>query len=354
MQSARNNTRPINIGSLTIGGGAPIAVQSMLSAPAHDLDANIRQLERLCEAGCEIVRMAIPNVDALDVFERVCKRSSVPIVADIHFSAKIACEAAYRGAAKLRINPGNIGGFEKTRKVLKAAKSCDIPLRIGVNAGSLDEKISSREDLSFPEKLALSAAEYCDFCFAEGFDNLVVSVKASNVQICVEAYERFAQMRPQIPLHLGITEAGTLMQGLVKSSAGLSLLLQKGLGDTFRISLTEDPVEEVRASWMLLSALGLRKRGVEIISCPTCGRCQVDLLRMASQVEEALKACTIPLKVAVMGCVVNGPGEARDADFGIACGSGVGVLFRQGEVIKKLPEEELVDGLLSEIARLQA
>lgn len=342
-------TRQVNVGGVPLGGGAPVVVQSMLNARADDVDANVRQIEALAEAGCEVVRMAIPRRDCLDAFGDVCAASPLPVVADIHFDAQIAIEAARRGAAKLRINPGNIGGLEATVPVLDAAREAGIPIRIGVNAGSLDQELAARSDFSLPEKLAASAVEYARFCEENGFKDLVVSAKAHDVMTTVATYRLLAHEMPHVPLHIGITEAGTQFQGIIKSASGLGILLEEGIGDTLRISLTDDPVNEVRACWTLLSALDLRRRGPEIISCPTCGRCQVNLIELAGQVEQRLQAVRTPVKVAVMGCVVNGPGEARDADIGVACGKGSGVVFKHGEVVRKVSEDQIVDALMSEI-----
>ena len=345
-------TRRIMVGDVPVGGGAPVAVQSMLNEKADDADANIEQIERLAEAGCEIVRMAIPRRDCLDTFEEVCSRSPLPVVADIHFDAVCAIEAAKRGAAKLRINPGNIGGLDETIPVLDAARSAGIPIRIGVNAGSLDPAIASKNDLTLPEKLAASAEQYAVFCKENGFLDLAVSAKAHDVMTTVATYRLLSQRIPEVPLHIGITEAGTQFQGIIKSASGLGILLSEGIGDTLRISLTDDPVNEVHACWTLLSALDIRRRGPELISCPTCGRCQVNLIELAKQVEVRLREVKAPLKVAVMGCVVNGPGEARDADIGVACGAGQGALFIHGETVRKVPEEQIVDELMKEIERL--
>ena len=345
-------THQVHVGSVAVGGGAPVAVQSMLNAPAHDVAANLAQIEALAEAGCEIVRMAIPSRAALDSFEAVCAASCLPVVADVHFDPVIAIEAARRGAAKLRINPGNIGGLDATVPVLDAAREAGIPIRIGVNAGSLDQALAGREDLTLPEKLAASAAEYARFCEDNGFSDLVVSAKAHDVMTTVKTYRLLAREIPHVPLHIGITEAGTQFQGVVKSASGLGILLEEGIGDTMRISLTDDPVVEVRACWSLLSALDLRRRGPEMISCPTCGRCQVDMISYAKEVERRLANVTVPVKVAVMGCVVNGPGEARDADIGVACGKGSGAIFVKGEVVRKVDESQIVDALMEELERL--
>ena len=323
-------THRVMVGTVPLGGGAPVVVQSMLNAPANDVDANLAQIRELAAAGCEVVRMAIPRRDCLDAFQGVCEQSPLPVVADVHFDAQIAVEAARRGAAKLRINPGNIG----------------------VNAGSLDQDLAARRDLTLPQKLAASAAGYVEYCEGRGFHDLVVSAKAHDVMTTVRTYRQLSRDLPHIPLHIGITEAGTQFQGVIKSASGLGILLEEGIGDTMRISLTDDPVVEMRACWALLSALDLRRRGPEIISCPTCGRCQVNLIELAKQVESNLMSTTKPIKVAVMGCVVNGPGEARDADIGVACGAGVGVVFKHGEVQRKVEEHAIVDVLMEEIGKL--
>lgn len=345
-------TRQVKVGKVTLGGGAPCVVQSMLNLPLEDVEGNLAQIERLAEAGCELIRIAIPHKRDLNYFEEICQKSVLPVIADIHFSAEIAIETAKRGAAKLRINPGNIGGLEACVPVLEAARNAGIPIRIGVNAGSLDEDLAARNDLTLPEKLAESARGYVEFCKSQGFYDLVVSAKAHDVPTTVEAYRLLSKTLPTIPLHIGVTEAGTLFQGLIKSASGLGILLEQGIGDTLRISLTDDPVEEVRACWMLLSALGLRRRDPELVSCPTCGRCQVDLISIAKEVEDRLKEIHRPLQVAVMGCVVNGPGEAADADIGVACGKGSGVIFTRGKTLRKVEEAAIVDVLMEEIGRL--
>ena len=345
-------TRRVMVGGVPLGGGAPVVVQSMLNAPADDVAANLAQIEALAAAGCEVVRMAVPHKADLDAFEAVCAASPLPVVADIHFSADIAVEAARRGAAKLRINPGNIGGLAKTDAVLDAAGEAGIPIRIGVNAGSLDAKLAARDDLTLAQKLARSAADYVRYCEGRGFRDLVVSAKAHDVMATVATYRQLARELPTCPLHIGVTEAGTLFQGVIKSACGLGILLEEGIGDTLRISLTDDPVQEVRACWTLLAALDLRRRAPELVSCPTCGRCQVDLIGLAQQVEERIANLGKPLKVAVMGCVVNGPGEAADADIGVACGAGMGVVFSKGDVVRKVEEKAIVDALMEEIGKL--
>lgn len=344
-----------------MGGCAPVVVQSMLNAPAEDAAANIAQARRLVSAGCEVLRMAVPHLSCVDAFAQVCEEAGAPVVADIHFDARIACEAARRGAAKLRINPGNIGGLEACLPVMEAASLAGIPIRIGVNAGSLDAALAARTDLTLPEKLAESAAGYVRYFEAQGFKDLVVSAKAHDVPTTIATYRLLARELPEVPLHIGVTEAGTAFQGLIKSACGLGVLLEQGIGNTLRISLTDDPVQEVRAAWTLLQTLGLRSRGFEIISCPTCGRTQVDLIPLANAVEEELEAMRAagklgagsglpdPLRVAVMGCVVNGPGEAKDAHVGVACGAGSGAVFANGAVVRKVAEADIVAALMTEI-----
>ncbi len=348
----RDATRQVMVGDVPVGGGAPVAVQSMLNAPAKDVEANLAQIEALAQAGCEIVRMAIPQRSCLDAFQEVCAASPLPVVADVHFDAQIAIEAARRGAAKLRINPGNIGGWGPTDAVIDAAREAGIPIRVGVNAGSLDDALAARVDLSLPQKLALSACQYVEHFRQRGFYDIVVSAKAHDVPVTIETYRLLAQQLPEVPLHIGVTEAGTAFRGIIKSAAGLGVLLEEGIGDTMRISLTDDPVKEVRACWTLLSALDLRRRFPELISCPTCGRCQVNLIDIAQQVEQRLGEVDRPLKVAVMGCVVNGPGEAADADIGVACGAGSGAVFASGKIVRKVSEENIVDALFEEMGRL--
>lgn len=348
-----SRARQVMVGAVPLGGGAPVVVQSMLNASAKDVAANLAQIEALAQAGCEVVRMAVPHRDCLDAFAAVCAESPLPVVADVHFDAQIAIEAARRGAAKLRINPGNIGGLAKTDAVIDAAGEAGIPIRIGVNAGSLDGTLAARDDLTLPQKLAASAADYVRYFEDErGFRDIVVSAKAHDVRATIETYRLLAREIPQVPLHIGVTEAGTAFQGIIKSACGLGVLLEQGIGDTLRISLTDDPVLEVRACWTLLAALDLRRRAPELISCPTCGRCQVNLIELAKQVEGKIADLQKPLKVAVMGCVVNGPGEAADADIGVACGDGSGVVFAHGKIVRKVDESSIVDALMEEIEKL--
>ena len=346
-------THQVMVGGVPLGGGAPVVVQSMLNAPAKDVAANLAQIEALAEAGCEVVRMAIPHRDCLDAFAAVCAESLLPVVADVHFDAQIAIEAARRGAAKLRINPGNIGGLAKTDAVIDAAGEAGIPIRIGVNAGSLDGALAARDDLTLPQKLTASVADYVRYFEDErGFHDVVVSAKAHDVRATIETYRLLARELPHVPLHIGVTEAGTAFQGIIKSACGLGVLLEEGIGDTLRISLTDDPTLEVRACWTLLAALDLRRRSPELISCPTCGRCQVDLIELAKQVEGKIADLKKPLKIAVMGCVVNGPGEAADADIGVACGAGSGVVFAHGKIVRKVDESSIVDALMEEIENI--
>jgi (E)-4-hydroxy-3-methylbut-2-enyl-diphosphate synthase len=350
MLTPRRDTRPVMVGSVPIGGGAPVSVQSMTNTDTRDPIATLAQIARLAEAGCEIVRVAIPRSDSLDGFSAICAASPLPVVADIHFDHTLAIEAARRGAAKLRINPGNIGSLERVDAVIEAAGEVGIPVRIGVNAGSLADEYDAK-DWPLAEKLVASAVAFCEHVSSRGFEDIVVSAKASSVNTTVEAYRKLADAVPY-PLHLGVTEAGTLRTGTVKSAAGLGILLADGIGDTMRVSLTADPVEEARVAWDLLAALDIRRRGPEVVSCPTCGRCEVDLIGIAEQVQERLAGSRLPLKVAVMGCVVNGPGEARDADIGVAAGKGVGLVFVKGQPVRKVPESDIVTALMEEIDRL--
>lgn len=345
-------TRQVQVGSVRIGGGAPVSVQSMTNTDTADVEKTLSQIRALTVAGADIVRVSVYNEACADAVRALVDGSPVPLVADIHFDYKLAIKAVENGIHKLRINPGNIGGLAKTDAVLDAAGEAGIPIRIGVNAGSLDQDLAARRDLTLPQKLAASAAGYVEYCEGRGFHDLVVSAKAHDVMTTVRTYRQLSRDLPHIPLHIGITEAGTQFQGVIKSASGLGILLEEGIGDTMRISLTDDPVVEMRACWALLSALDLRRRGPEIISCPTCGRCQVNLIELAKQVESNLMSTTKPIKVAVMGCVVNGPGEARDADIGVACGAGVGVVFKHGEVQRKVEEHAIVDVLMEEIGKL--
>lgn len=352
MTSPRRETRPVLVGTVPIGGGAPVAVQSMTNTDTRDAPATLAQIARLADAGCEIVRVAIPRTEALEGFTAICAGSPLPVVADVHFDHRLAIEASRRGAAKLRINPGNIGSLDRFDAVLEAAGEAGIPVRIGVNAGSLAAEYESKDwDLS--DKLVASSVSFCDHATARGFHDIVVSAKASSVRATVDAYRKLAGELP-FPLHLGITEAGTLLTGTVKSSVGLGILLEDGIGDTMRVSLTADPEREVEVAWDILASLDLRRLHPELVSCPTCGRCEVDLIGIAEEVSRRLRHVRTPIKVAVMGCVVNGPGESRDADIGVAAGRGVGMIFSKGQVVRKVPESRIVDALFEEIAKLEA
>ncbi|MEE0612031.1 MAG: flavodoxin-dependent (E)-4-hydroxy-3-methylbut-2-enyl-diphosphate synthase [Collinsella stercoris] len=349
---ARELTRPVMVGDVQIGGGAPVVVQSMTCTPTTDAASTLAQVRALAEAGCDIVRVSVPTEEALGPFGAICRESPVPIVADIHFDYRLAIGAVQAGAAKLRINPGNIGDWDRVDAVIDAAGEAGAVIRIGVNAGSLDRTIAERDDLTQPEKLVASSLEFIEHFEKRGFADIVLSAKAHSVLTTLDTYRSLSREIPHVPLHLGVTEAGTVQQGTIKSSVGLGILLSEGIGDTMRVSLTADPVEEPPVCWGILSALGLRRRGPELVSCPTCGRTQVDLIGLAERVSDRLKTCDKPISVAVMGCVVNGPGEASDADVGVACGRGVGMVFRYGEVIRKVPEAQIVDALMEEIDKL--
>ena len=349
---ARELTRRVMVGDVPIGGGAPVVVQSMTCTPTTDADATLAQVRVLAEAGCDLVRVTVPSKEALEPFARVCDESPVPIVADIHFDYRLAIGAVRAGAAKLRINPGNIGDWDRVDAVIDAAGEAGAAIRIGVNAGSLDKAIAERDDLSQPGKLVASSLQFVEHFEKRGFTDIVLSAKAHSVPTTLDTYRALSREIPHVPIHLGVTEAGTVQQGTIKSAVGLGILLSEGIGDTMRVSLTADPVEEPPVCWGILQALGLRRRGPELVSCPTCGRTQVDLIGLAEEVGERLKGCSKPISVAVMGCVVNGPGEASDADVGVACGRGVGMVFRHGEVIRKVPEDQIVDALMEEIDRL--
>lgn len=346
----RTRTRRINVGGVRMGAGAPVVVQSMLTAPTANPEAAIAQAKGLAEAGCEIVRAAIPNSSALDGFAQLCRACPVPVVADIHFDHRLAVRACELGASGLRINPGNIGSWDKVDAVIDAARAAGIPIRIGVNAGSIDRELDARTDLSLAEKMALSATGFVRHFEDRDFGDIVLSAKAHDVGVTVDAYRRLSRELPSIPLHLGITEAGTVFQGTIKSSVGLGILLSEGIGDTLRVSLTADPVEEIPVAWGILQALGLRRRTPELISCPTCARCQVDMIPIARQVEERLRSLSLPISVAVMGCEVNGPGEARGADIGVACSRGSGAIFCHGEIVRRVPDDQIVEALFAEIA----
>ena len=346
----RENTRQVQVGDVRIGGGAPIRIQSMTNTKTGDVKATVEQILRLEEAGCEIIRSTVPDMESAMAFREIRKQIRIPLVADIHFDYRLAIAAMENGADKIRINPGNIGSIENVRKVVEVAKERQIPIRVGVNAGSLDKRLLAKYGGPTAEALAESALENVKIIEDLGYDQMVVSMKASNLKLCCDAHMIYAQ-KSEYPLHIGITEAGTVMDGTIKSAMGLSIMLYHGLGDTLRVSLTGDPVEEIAAARKILSFAGVQKYGVELISCPTCGRTSIDLISLAEKVEKALAHITTPMKVAVMGCVVNGPGEAREADYGIAGGKGEGILFRKGEILRKVPEEQLLEALLAEIEK---
>lgn len=345
----RELTRPVHVGDAVIGGGAPVVVQSMTCTDTCDSETTLAQVCALADAGCDIVRVSVPSQEAVGGFQRVCEFSPVPIVADIHFNYRLAIDAIRAGASKIRINPGNIGDWNKVDAVIDAAAESGCAIRIGVNAGSLEKDIAERQDLSQPEKLVASSLKFVEHFESRGFTDIVLSAKAHSVPTTIATYRLLSKELPQVPLHLGVTEAGTEMQGTIKSAVGLGTLLADGIGDTMRVSLTADPVKEPPVAWGILSALGLRRRGPEIVSCPTCARCQVDMISIANEISERLKDVTAPISVAVMGCAVNGPGEAADADLGVACGRGQALLFAHGKIIGKVPEDEIVEALMREV-----
>ena len=341
-------TRQIMVGNVPIGGGAPVVIQSMLNTKTTDVEASLNQIRQLKAAGCQIARLAVPNMEAARTFADICKESPLPLVADIHFDYKLAIAAAEGGASKIRINPGNIGGEDRVRAVVEVCKDKHIPIRIGVNGGSLDKRLLEKYGHPTAEALVESAFEHLELLEKYGFYDSCLSMKSSTVPTMVQACRLF-RSKCDYPLHIGVTETGPVKQGLIKSAMGIGALLLEGIGDTIRVSLTDDPVEEIYAAKDILKAAGLRKEGVNIVSCPTCGRTQIDLIGLVNQVDEALKDCEKPITVAVMGCVVNGPGEAREADIGIAGGNGWGMIFEKGEQVEKLPYDQLLDALLKRI-----
>ena len=341
-------TRQINVGGVRIGGGAPVVIQSMLNTPTTDVEASLNQIKALQTAGCQIARLAVPNMEAAKAFGEICSQSTLPLVADIHFDYKLAIAAAEGGAAKIRINPGNIGGEDRVRAVVEVCKEKHIPIRIGVNGGSLDKKLLEKYGHPTAQALVESAFEHLELLEKHGFYDTCVSMKSSTVPTMVAAARLFRE-KCDYPIHIGVTETGPVRMGLMKSAMGIGALLLDGIGDTIRVSLTDDPVEEIYATKDILKAAGLRKEGVNIISCPTCGRTKIDLIGLVNQVDAALKDCRKPITVAVMGCIVNGPGEAREADIGIAGGDGCGMLFEKGVQVEKLPYEELLPALLKRI-----
>ena len=344
-------TKRIMVGGIPIGGGAPVVIQSMLNTKTTDVNGSLEQIRKLHAAGCQIARLAVPNMEAAKTFAEICKESPLPLVADIHFDYKLAIAAAEGGASKIRINPGNIGGEDRVKAVVDVCKERQIPIRIGVNGGSLDKRLLAKYGHPTAEALVESAFEHIALLEKQDFTDICVSMKSSTVPTMVKAARLFRD-KCDYPIHIGVTETGPVRMGLMKSAMGIGALLLDGIGDTIRVSLTDDPVEEVYAAKDILKAAGLRKDGVNIISCPTCGRTQIDLIGLVNQVDEALKDCNKPITVAVMGCVVNGPGEAREADIGIAGGDGCGMIFEKGEQIEKLPYDQLLPALLARIEKL--
>ena len=344
-------TRQIMVGSVPIGGGAPIAIQSMLNTPTNDVKACLAQIDKLYTAGCQIARLAVPNQEAAAAFSHICKESPLPLVADIHFDYKLAIAAAQGGASKIRINPGNIGGEDRVKAVVDVCRDLHIPIRIGVNGGSLEKSLLEKYGHPTAEALVESAFSHLELLEKYGFYDTCVSMKSSTVPTMVKACRLFRD-KCDYPLHIGVTETGPVKMGLMKSAMGIGALLLDGIGDTIRVSLTDDPVEEIYAAKDILKAAGLRKEGVNIISCPTCGRTKIDLIGLVNRVDAALKDCEKPITVAVMGCVVNGPGEAREADIGIAGGDGFGMIFEKGVQTMKLPYDQLLDALLKRIEEI--
>lgn len=344
----REQTRVIRIGDRVIGGGNPILIQSMTNTRTEDVEATAAQIQVLEAAGCEIVRCTVPNMEAAEAIKEIKKRISIPLVADIHFDYKMAIAAMENGADKIRINPGNIGGKDKVAAVVAVAKERDIPIRVGVNSGSLEKELVEKYHGVTAKGLVESALDKVRMIEELGYENLVISIKSSDVLMCVKAHEMLAE-ETDYPLHVGITEAGTIISGNIKSSIGLGLILYQGIGDTIRVSLTGDPVQEIKSAKLILRTLGLRKGGIEVVSCPTCGRTKIDLIGLANQVEDMAGQFPLDIKVAVMGCAVNGPGEAKEADIGIAGGIGEGLLIKKGEIVKKVPESELLSVLRKEL-----
>lgn len=344
-------SKKIKIGNTFIGGDSPILVQSMLNVPAEDIEGSVKQAVELEKAGCQIIRFAIPNKDALALIEPIKNAVSVPLVADIHFDYKLALDAAERGIDKIRINPGNIGSEDRVKAVADICNQKGLPIRIGVNSGSLEKHILAKYGAPTPEAMVESAMYHASLLEKFDFDNIVISIKSSNVNTMIKAYELAAQ-ECSYPLHLGVTEAGTERMGIIKSAVGIGSLLTHNIGDTIRVSLTDNPVKEVYAAFDILKAIGLKTDCPYLISCPTCGRTKIDLVGLAKQVEERLRDCKKPIKVAVMGCIVNGPGEAKEADIGIAGGDGCGLIFKKGEILRKVPENELLNELMKEIDKL--
>lgn len=344
----REHTKVVSVGGVLLGGGNPIRIQSMTNTKTEDVEATVAQILRLEKAGCEIIRCTVPTMEAAKAIGEIKKRIHIPLVADIHFDYRMAIAAMENGADKIRINPGNIGSTDRIKAVVDVAKERNIPIRVGVNSGSLEKPLIEKYGGVTAEGIVESALDKVRSIEDLGYDNLVISIKSSDVLMCVRAHEILAK-QTHYPLHVGITESGTVQSGNIKSAIGLGLILNRGIGDTIRVSLTGDPVEEIRSAKLILRTLGLRKGGIEVVSCPTCGRTQIDLIRLANQVEKMVEDYPLDLKLAVMGCVVNGPGEAREADLGIAGGIGEGLLIKKGEIIRKVPENELLQALKEEL-----
>ena len=347
----RNETKIVNIGGVQIGGGHPIAIQSMTNTKTHDVEATVKQILLLEEAGCEIVRVAVPDEQAARAISEITKRIHIPLVADIHFDYRLALMAIENGVQKLRINPGNIGNSARVQAVVEKAKAYKIPIRIGVNSGSVEKSLLEQYGGVYAAAMVESAKKHIDLLEEMDFTDIVVSLKASTIPLAIETYTLFAE-KYAYPLHVGITEAGTLYKGTIKSSAGLGAILSRGIGDTIRVSLSDDPSQEIECAKAVLQSLELRQFGVEIISCPTCGRTNVDLIKLAKQVEDQTKHITKPLKIAVMGCAVNGPGEAKEADIGVAGGKGEGLIFKKGEIVRKVKEHELLEVFMKELNQI--
>ena len=348
MSNYRDNTKVVKIGNKVIGGGNPIMIQSMTNTKTDDVAATVGQILKLQDAGCDIIRCTVPNIEAAKAIEEIKKEISIPLVADIHFDYKMAIAAIENGADKIRINPGNIGSREKVNEVVKAARERNIPIRVGVNSGSLEKNLVEKYHGVTAEGIVESALDKVHLIEELGYDNLVISIKSSDVLMSVKAHELLAD-KTVYPLHVGITESGTVTSGNIKSAIGLGIILNQGIGDTIRVSLTGDPVEEIKSAKLILRTLGLRKGGIEVVSCPTCGRTNIDMISLANQVETMVQNYDLDIKVAVMGCAVNGPGEAKEADIGIAGGVGEGLLIKKGEIIKKVPEAELLNTLKEEL-----
>ncbi len=347
----RRKTRKVRVGNVFIGGDTPISIQSMTNTSTSDIDATVRQIQALTDEGCDIVRVAVPDLEAADAISKIKERIAIPLVADIHFDYRLALKAMENGADKIRINPGNIGSFERVKEVVNIAREREIPIRIGVNSGSLEKNLLNKYGQVCAEALVESALGHVKLFEELDYYNTVISIKSSDVRISFEAYQMLSQ-KTDYPLHIGVTEAGTPYSGTIKSAVGIGALLLTGIGDTIRVSLTGDPVLEIKAAKEILKACGLYRKGVVFVSCPTCGRTQINLIDIAQKVEKALENIEKPIKVAVMGCVVNGPGEAKEADIGIAGGKESAVIFKKGEILRKVPESEVVEALLEEIKKL--